>query len=126
MKTVGFPISRKENEKRRAIVPQDISKIRHPELLFFETGYGAVLGISDEDYIKAGANITSCEEVLKKDIICDPKVGDADYLSILSNQTVFGWIHAVQNRDITDKLINGKLTAYAWEDMFEKSRHVFW
>jgi len=74
MKTVGFPISRKENEKRRAIVPQDISKIRHPELLFFETGYGAVLGISDEDYIKAGANITSCEEVLKKDIICDPKI----------------------------------------------------
>jgi N5-(carboxyethyl)ornithine synthase len=73
MKTVGFPISRKENEKRRAIVPQDISKIRHPELLFFETGYGAVLGISDEDYIKAGANITSCEEVLKKRYYMRPK-----------------------------------------------------
>ena len=27
MKTIGFPISHKENEKRRAIVPEDIEKI---------------------------------------------------------------------------------------------------
>lgn len=126
MKTVGFPISTKENEKRRAIIPQDISKISHPELLFIERGYGDVLGISDEEYRNAGAQIVSRDKVLEKDIICDPKVGDADYLDNLSNQTIFGWIHAVQNRGITEKLIKGKLTAYAWEGMFEKGRHVFW
>ena len=27
MKTIGFPISHKENEKRRAIVPEDIKKL---------------------------------------------------------------------------------------------------
>lgn len=126
MKTIGFPISHKENEKRRAMIPQYVTKVTHPEALFFETGYGDVLGFSDDEYIIAGANIVARDEVLKKNIICDPKIGDADYLDKLHNQTIFGWIHAVQNRDITDKIIDGKLTAYAWEDMFEKGRHVFW
>ena len=126
MKTVGFPISHKENEKRRALIPYDIKQISTPEALFFETGYGEVIGFDDYDYEIMGAHICGREEVLKKDIICDPKIGDAEYLDSLNEQTIFGWIHAVQNRDITDKIVNGKLTAFAWEDMFEKGRHIFW
>lgn len=126
MKSIGFPISHKENENRRALVPKDVVALSHPEMLYFEKGYGNVLGFSDADYLSAGANIASREEVLKKNIICDPKVGDAEYLDVLFNQSIFGWVHAVQNRDITDKLIKNKLTAYAWEDMFEDGRHTFW
>ena len=94
--------------------------------MFVETGYGMVMGISDEEFVNAGVNVAPREEILTKDIICDPKIGDAEYLSQLSNQTIFGWVHAVQNKDITDKIIDGKLTAYAWEDMFEDGRHLFW
>lgn len=127
MKTVGFPISHKENENRRAIVPEDISKIVCPENLYIETGFGDVMGISDDEYAAMGCHICTHEEVLKQDIICDPKIGDGDYLEDLGpGQTIFGWVHATQNRDITDKIIGGKLTAYAWENMFEKDRHVFW
>lgn len=127
MKTVGFPISHKENENRRAIVPEDIAKILCPEKLCIEQGFGEVLGISDSEYAKAGCRICSHEEVLEQDIICDPKIGDADYLELLhEGQTIFGWVHATQNRDITDKILGSKLTAYAWENMFEKERHVFW
>lgn len=125
-RTIGFPVSHKENECRRAIIPLHIKNIEHPENLYFEYGYGEVLGISDEEYIACGCRMTSRDEVLKKDVICDPKIGDADYLDRLHNQTIFGWVHATQNRDITDKLLNGKLTAFAWEKMFEKGRHVFW
>lgn len=126
MKTVGFPISHKENEYRRAIVPEHLKKIEHPELLYFEKGYGRVLGIDDSEYEACGSHIASREEVLSKNIICDPKIGDADYLTELKRQTIFGWVHATQNRDITDKLLQGKLTAFAWEKMFQKGRHVFW
>lgn len=126
MKTIGFPISHKENENRRALVPEHICQMRHPEALYFECGYGEILGFSDEDYQRIGAHTVSRQEALTKDIICDPKIGDAEYLSQLKNKTVFGWLHAVQNRDIADCLVNGCLTAYAWEDMFEKGRHVFW
>src|SRR5690606_3339659 len=69
----------------------------------------------------------SRHEATSKDVICDPKIGDADYLSDLeAGQIIFGWIHAVQNKFITDNILKRKLTAIAWEDMYEKGRHVFW
>lgn len=126
MKTVGLPISHKENEKRRALTAADVAKITHRGQIYVEQGYGDVLGYCDDDYIKAGVHVASREEVLKKDIICDPKIGDAEYLEVLNGQTIFGWIHAVQNRDITDKIIASRLTGFAWEDMYEDGRHSFW
>lgn len=126
LKTIGFPIGHKENENRRAIVPAHLKNIEHPELLYFEKGYGTVLGIDDSEYEACGSHIASHKDVLLKDIICDPKIGDADYLTDLDSQTIFGWIHATQNRDITDKLLQSGLTAFAWEKMFQKGRHVFW
>lgn len=64
---------------------------------------------------------------LKKDILVDPKIGDGEYLDNLrQGQIIFGWVHAVQNRDIADKIINNKATAIAWEDMYHSGRHTFW
>ncbi|MDV2440812.1 N(5)-(carboxyethyl)ornithine synthase [Acinetobacter gerneri] len=126
MKTIGFPISDKENENRRAIIPNDLVNISNVQYIYIEQGYGDVLGYSDNDYINLGAKVVSRNEVLQQDIICDPKIGDAKYLDELNEQTIFGWVHAVQNKNITDKLINNKLTAYAWEDMFDQGRHIFW
>lgn len=127
MNTIGFPISHKENENRRAITPEHIRKLSEPGQLYFEEGYGLVLDIPDAAYQALGCHICSREEVLKQDVICDPKIGDAEYLGELSeSQTIFGWVHATQNVDITDRIINNKLTAYAWENMFDQGRHVFW
>lgn len=126
MKTIGFPISTKENEKRRTIIPDDIAKIAHPEQIYIETGFGSALGITDDEYIQAGSNICSHEEAITKDVVCDPKIGDADYLcKMKKGQTIFGWIHATQNRNITDSICESGLTAYAWEKMFEKGDMYF-
>lgn len=126
MKTVGLPISHKENEKRRTLLPKDVIRIKNKDCIYVETGYGEVLGISDEAYLNEGIHVVSRNEVLEKDIICDPKIGDAEYLKQLYGQSIFGWIHAVQNRSITDIIIDRKLTSYAWEDMYEDGRHCFW
>lgn len=127
MKTVGLMISTKENEKRRAMLPKQIALIRNREKLYFEEGYGAAFGHDDDEYRRAGANVVTREEALTKDVICDPKIGDATYLSELrQGQVLFGWVHAVQNRAITDKIVSREMTAIAWEDMFEGGRHVFW
>ena len=126
MKTIGFVVSHKENERRRALVPSDIKNVRNKSQVFIERGYGDVLGFNDVDYMEQGVNIVSREEALSKDIVCDPKIGDADYLDNLHNQVIFGWIHAVQNKDITDRIIDGGLTAFAWEDMYNLGRHCFW
>ena len=127
MKTIGFPVSTKENENRRAIIPADIVRLSHPETIFVESGFGKVLGISDEEYEAVGCRICSHDEAVEKDIVCDPKIGDADYLKHMHpGQTIFGWVHATQNRDITDIIVEHRLTAFAWEKMFENGRHVFW
>lgn len=127
MRSIGFLISPKENENRRALLPEDIEKIRNKKKLYFEKGYGEILGISDYEYLKAGAHITSKKDILTKDVICDPKIGDANYLSDLrENQILFGWMHVVQNPSLTNILLKNKLKCIAWEDMYEEGRHVFW
>ena len=126
MKNIGFLKSVKENEKRIALLPQEVKYIKNKSELFFEKDYAIDLGIDDLEYIELGCNVVDRQEILQKDVICDPKIGDSEYLEKIKNKTIFGWIHAVQNKDITDILIENKLTAYAWEDMFEEGRHVFW
>lgn len=126
MKSIGLPISHKENEKRRALIPTDVEQIKNKKYVFVEKGYGEILGFSDEEYREAGVNVCSREDILKKDIICDPKIGDAEYIKNLKNQTLFGWVHAIQNREVTDLMIKNKITAYAWEDMYNSGRHSFW
>ena len=129
MKTAAFIISKKENEKRRALIPEDISNIPGELVnnIYVESGYGEILGYSDLDYSRRGVNVVSREEALEKDILVDPKIGDGEYLKNLKeNQIIFGWVHAVQNRDITDSIINAKATAIAWEDMHTDGRHTFW
>lgn len=122
---IGFPIPLKENENRRALIPSDLATVASRDQLVFETGYGLPLGYEDGDYLKAGAVVADHAEVIACPIICNPKpmVGD-DYF--LPGKTLFGWIHAVQGRAITDLLLQRKMTAIAWEDMFEGGRHTFW
>jgi N5-(carboxyethyl)ornithine synthase len=127
MKTIGFVISRKENERRRALIPPDLKAIRHVGCLYFESGYGEILGYSDDEYIKMGANVVDWETLYQQDIICNPKAPEPEERMLFKEgQTLFGWIHAVQGRAITDFLIEKKMTAIAWEEMFENGRHVFW
>lgn len=126
MKTIGFAISHKENEHRRALIPQHLRFIKHPQQVYVEQGYGTILGYADSEYLDMGVNVAPRKKILQQDIVCDPKIGDAEYLNSLHSQTVFGWVHAVQNRDVTDILVNNHLTAYAWEDMYDRGRHCFW
>ena len=127
MKEIGFLISHKNNEKRRALLPEDLKNIKNVDKLFFEKGYGNCLGYSDEDYRRCGANIEERENIFKHDILCDVKLGDADYLDkVKKGQTLFGWAHTVQNIDFTTEILNKKCTVIAWEEMYEENRYIFY
>ena len=90
-KSIGMVISHKENEIRRALLPADVANIKNKEYIFIEKEYGEVIGYSDDSYLNVGiGGVCSHEEVLHKDIICDPKIGDGDYLEQLNSQTIFG------------------------------------
>ena len=127
MKTIGFVISHKNGEQRRAILPEDITALKHPGQLYFESGYGLSVGASDEDYIAAGCHIVSREEAMACDIIADVKLGDADYLDkIAPNKLMFGWAHTVQNIDFTSAMLENNHTVIAWEEIFEDGRYIFY
>lgn len=113
MKSISFIKSTKDNEKRRTLIPEDIGKIKNKALVYIESGYGDILGYSDRDYEDEGVNVTTKDCALQQDIICDPKIGDADYLGNLKDQVLFGYVHAVQNEKVTDLMVNNNLSAIA-------------
>ena len=88
MKTMGLLISHKNGERRRAILPEQVEQLAHPERLYFETGYGESVGRSDAEYEAAGAHVVSRETALCCDIITDVKLGDADYLEKLGDNKI--------------------------------------
>lgn len=126
MNTMGFLISHKNGESRRALIPEHLSAAEGRERLYFEAGYGEALGIPDGDYIRAGAQVASRERVLGCDILVDVKLGDADYLgSIAPGKTLVGWAHCVQNIPFASAVLNGGHTVIAWEELFEDGKYVF-
>lgn len=127
MERMGFLISRKNNEKRRALLPKDLPKIDHINQLYFEKGYGESIGISDDEYIEKGASILSRKEILDCEILVDVKLGDGDYIENLSpGKLLVGWAHAVQGLDFTTSALAGKHTVLAWEEIFEGGRYLFY
>ena len=127
MKTIGFLISHKNGEGRRALLPEHIGKIKNADKLYFETGYGTAVGVSDEEYAACGCHIVPREQALACDIITDVKLGDADYLDeINESKIMFGWAHTVQNIDFTSDMIRKKHTVVAWEEIFGHGRYIFY
>ena len=127
MEQMGFLISHKNNEQRRALLPQDLEQIRHVDRLVFETGYGLALGCSDADYLAAGAQVAPREKVLRCPKLVDVKLGDADYLDQLEGQKLMiGWAHTVQKVDFTSAMLQGKHSVLAWEEIFEDGRYIFY
>lgn len=125
-RTMGLVISHKNNEKRRAILPEDVKCLRNPECLFFEQGYGDSVGHPDAEYLSAGAHVVSREEALGCDVITDVKLGDADYLDGLEEgKILFGWAHAAQGTAFTDACLKKNFTVIAWEEIFEQGRYIF-
>jgi len=127
VRNIGFVVSGKENERRRAILPRDLRQVQHPEALVIEQGYGRPLGIADDQYVEAGCQVAERGRVYECDIICNPKAPEPQERELFGEgQILFGWLHAVQGRAIVDFLLDRGMTGIAWEDMYEGGRHCFW
>ena len=127
MKTVGYLISHKNSERRRALLPPDAARIQHCSQLVIESGYGEAHGYSDADYRGFGASVADRKTVLNCEVLVDVKLGDAEYVRGLSpGKTLVGWAHVEQKPAFTDAAVAGGHTVVAWEDLYEKGRYVFY
>lgn len=127
MRKLGFLISHKQAEKRRALLPRDLLNVKNTSQIYIESGYGESLRIPDFDYENFGAKIVSREEVYACEAIVDVKLGDANYLNELeSGKMLIGWAHALQKVDFTTACINNKHTVLAWENIYQDGRYLFY
>jgi len=127
--------SKKTDERRLPIHPEHLSRI--PEQLrgqlIFEEGYGAPFGISDAEIAAQTGGIASRHELLAdigSVIIAKPVLADLEELR--EGGTLWGYVHCVQQRDITQAALDRKQTLIAFEDMFvwapngNMGRHTFY
>ncbi|MEH6467303.1 MAG: N(5)-(carboxyethyl)ornithine synthase [Porticoccus sp.] len=127
--------SRKVDERRLPIHPAHLPRI--PEALrrqlIFEEGYGAPFGITDAEIAALTGGIATRHELLADIgtvIIAKPVL--ADLQELREGGTLWGYVHCVQQRDITQAALDRKQTLIAFEDMFIWSssghigRHTFY
>ena len=127
--------SKKVDERRVPIHPDHFSRIpeqiRHQ--LIFEEGYGAPFDIADSEIAAQTGGIATRSELLTdigRVIIAKPVL--ADLQELREGGILWGWVHCVQQRDITQAALDRKLTLIAFEEMFVWSpngqigRHTFY
>ncbi len=127
--------SKKTDERRLPIHPGHLSRIpenlRHQ--LVFEKGYGEPFGISDSEIEALTGGIATRHELLAdigRVIINKPVLSDLQELR--EGGTLWGYVHCVQQQDITQAAIDRKQTLIAFEDMYvwspngQAGRHTFY
>ena len=112
--------SSKENEFRLPVHPQHFDRIDEDlrARIVLEHGYGQHYGVSDEHLAAQVGAMCSREEIFAtSDVVLLPKPTLDDLASLREGQVLWGWAHAVQDRQLTQMCIDKRLTLIAWEAM---------
>lgn len=116
---VGVPKEIKTDENRVAITPAGVSAFvgdKHEVLI--EKGAGEGSGIGDETYVKAGAKIIGDIKDLweRADMVIKVKEPlEPEFPLMRENQMIFTYLHLAADRALTDKLMEKKVVAIAYE-----------
>ena len=116
---IGIPREIKDNENRIAIVPAGVDALRadgHVVLVERQGGVGS--GISDEEFIAAGAQIVEghAEVFAQADMIMKVKEPlPEEYDLIRPGQIVFTYFHFAASRELTDGMLRSGSICIAYE-----------
>ncbi|AOR30934.1 alanine dehydrogenase [Streptomyces fodineus] len=112
--------SRKENEFRLPLHPAHLDRIA-PDVrgrIFLEQGYGERFGVADDTLGPLVAGLRSREQLLAEcDVLLLPKPMHDDIAALREGQVLWGWPHCVQDEELTQLAIDGRLTLIAWDAM---------
>jgi alanine dehydrogenase len=116
---VGVLKEIKQKENRVAMTPVGVEQMAgHGHKVLVETKAGEGSGFSDDDYIKAGADIAaaakevydSCQMVMK---VKEPL--PVEYGLMREGQIVFTYFHFAASKELTQAVLNSKCIAIAYE-----------
>lgn len=116
---IGVPKEIKSNENRIALLPVGAEDfVEHGHTVLVEKSGGIGSGISDEEYVKAGASIIDTpEEIFEKaDMIMKVKEPLAPEFGLLrEGQVVFTYFHFAASEELTRAMMDAKIIAIAYE-----------
>lgn len=116
---VGIPKEIKNHEYRVAITPAGVVElIKNGHHVVIEKNAGVGSAISDDEFIKSGAQIlNSADEIWQKaDLILKVKEPIAvEYPKMRKGQILFTYLHLAASRECTDALVKSGTTAIAYE-----------
>ena len=115
METIGFVSSQMPEESRIAIVPKDLKKIKHPEMIYIQEQYGKHLGITDRQYREVGVNVVTRHQALEQSVLCLPKPWSNDVDLFKDGQTIMGWLYLSEKKMIARAVIEKNMTAISGE-----------
>jgi alanine dehydrogenase len=127
--------SQKANERRIPIHPDHLPRLPEPvrRQLIFEKGYGASLGIADEEIARQTGGIATRRELLADlGTVVLLKPGVEDLETLCEGGVLWGWPHCVQQQALTQVAIDRRQTLIAFEAMFvwgpngQAGRHTFY
>jgi len=121
---IGTPKEIKNNEFRVGLNTASVMALTsHGHSVLIETNAGIGSGMSDKDYIAAGATIlASAEEVYAKaEMIVKVKEPlAAEYELIREGQIVFTYFHFASSLELTEAMIKSKAICIAYETVEDK------
>ena len=120
---VGIPKEVKNNEFRVSTTPAGVHALAANHTVLVEKGAGLGSAITDDEYVKAGAQIIdSADEVwAKADMIIKVKEPIAsEYHRMRRGQILFTYLHLAASRECTDALVASGTTAIAYETVEAK------
>ena len=116
---IGVPKEIKNNENRVGLVPGGVRQlVNDGHELFIETNAGANIGISDQEFIKAGAKIlgTAKEVFETAEMIIKVKEPQPVEIEMLGPQhTLYTYLHLAADKNLTEGLIASGATCVAYE-----------
>jgi alanine dehydrogenase len=116
---IGVPKEIKEQEQRVALLPSGTHELtKHGHSVLVEENAGLGSGYSDQDYVKAGAEIVEqAKEVFgRADMIVKVKEPlKAEFPLLRSGQILFTYLHLAASKPLTEALLKSGVTGVAYE-----------
>lgn len=121
---IGVPREVKDHESRVGIVPSGVKALVDAgHKVIVETQAGALSSMADEDYKAAGAAIAgSAAEVWRADMVVKVKEPiEKEYQYFREGLVLFTYLHLAPLPELTQKLLDKKVTGIAYETIRDKS-----
>jgi alanine dehydrogenase len=122
---IGVPKEIKKDEFRVGITPAGVEELRGDgHTVLVENGAGEGSGFSDEEYLKADADIVDRGTVFgKADLIVKVKeLLSPEYDLVREGQALFTFLHLAPNRELTEMLLKRRVTGLGYETLEKEGR----